>query len=128
MPAGVEHRDPTDEERDVLRQTGVIDDGHRDFMDVFVGDKVRWKFYYGEEGFEEFVGHFLGFYTLFEGPEGGGDVNLIIKTEREGRDVILYKDRNYLAEFQVVEPNVEARKRFEELHETHGRHVGREFG
>ena len=118
-----------EEEREILQQTGVIDDRNRDYMDVSVGDKVRWKFYYGEEGFEELVGHFLGFYTLFEGPEGGGDVNLIIKTtRRDGRDVIVYKDRNYLAEFEVVEPNVAARKRFEEIHETHGRHVGREFG
>jgi len=128
MRGAVEHRDPTEEERDVLRDTGVVDDRTLRLMDVYVGDKVRWKFYYGEEGFEEIVGHFLGFYTLFEGPEGGGDVNLIIKVHRDGKDLVLYKDRNYLAEFEVVEPNAVARERFEEIHETHGRRVGREFG
>ena len=71
---------------------------------------------------------FLGFYTLFEGPEGGGDVNLILKVHRGGKDVILYKDRNYLAEFEVVQPNEVARERFEKIHEKHGRRVGREFG
>lgn len=121
-------RDPTEEDREVLQETGVIDDRLRDLMDVFVGDTVRWKFFYGDEGFEEFVGNFLGFYTLFEGPEGGGDVNLIIKVHRQGKDLILYKDRNYLAEFEVVEPNAAARDRFEKIHETHGRRVGREFG
>lgn len=120
--------DPTEDERAVLRETGVVDDALLDRMDVYVGDKVRWRFYYGEKGFEELVGHFLGFYTLFEGPEGGGDVNLIIKVHRDGRDVILYKDRNYLAEFEVVEPNEVARDRFERIHEKHGRKVGREFG
>lgn len=121
-------RDPTEEERDVLREAGVVDDRVLDLMDVYVGDKVRWKFYYGDAGFEEIVGDFLGFYTLFEGPEGGGDVNVIIKVRRGGKDVILYKDRNYLAEFEVVEANEAARERFRKIHETHGRRVGREFG
>lgn len=126
--AVIPERDPTEEERDVLRATGVVDEKILAFMDVYVGDKVRWKFFYGEEGFEEVVGHFLGFYTLFEGPEGGGDVNLIIKAVRDGRPVILYKDRNYLAEYEVLEPNTAARDRFREIHNTHGRRVGREFG
>lgn len=121
-------RDPTEEEREVLQETRVVDDGVLRLMDVYVGDKVRWKFYYGDAGFEELVGHFLGFYTLFEGPEGGGDVNLIIKVHRDGKDLVLYKDRNYLAEFEVLEPNEAARARFEKIHETHGRRVGREFG
>jgi len=121
-------RDPTDEERDVLKETGIVDDRILGHMDLYVGDKVRWKFYYGEAGFEELVGNFLGFYTLFEGPEGGGDVNLILKVHRGGKDVVLYKDRNYLAEFEVVEPNAAARDRFERIHEKHGRRVGREFG
>jgi len=120
--------DPTEEEREVLQEAGIVDDRVLDLMDVYVGDKVRWKFYYGDAGFEEFVGHFLGFYTLFEGPEGGGDVNLIIKVHRGGTDVVLYKDRNYLAEFEVVEANATARERFRKIHETHGRRVGREFG
>ncbi|MBI4416761.1 MAG: hypothetical protein HY557_07250 [Euryarchaeota archaeon] len=121
-------QDPSEEERRVLRETGVVDDRLLGHMDVYVGDRVRWKFYYGEQGFEVIEGHFLGFYTLFEGPEGGGDVNLIIKVERAGRPYIVYKDRNYLAEFEVVEPNVAARERFEKIHESHGRRVGREFG
>ena len=121
-------RDPTDEERDVLKETGIVDDRILGKMDLYVGDKVRWKFFYGDAGFEEIVGHFLGFYTLFEGPEGGGDVNLILKVHRGGKDVVLYKDRNYLAEFEVVEPNQAARDRFERIHEKHGRRVGREFG
>ena len=121
-------RDPTDEERDVLKETGIVDDRILGKMDLYVGDKVRWKFFYGDAGFEEIVGHFLGFYTLFEGPEGGGDVNLVLKVHRGGKDVVLYKDRNYLAEFEVVEPNAAARDRFERIHEKHGRRVGREFG
>ena len=128
MDPGVMDRDPTEEEREVLEQTGVVDATVRDLMDVYIGDKVRWRFFYGEAGFEEIVGHFLGFYTLFEGPEGGGDINIIIKMSRGGKDVVLFKDRNYLAEFEVVEPNVRARERFEKIHETHGRRVGREFG
>ena len=128
MRARVEQRDPTEEERNVLRETGLIDDRVLERMDVYIGDKVRWRFFYGDEGFEEVVGYFLGFYTLFEGPEGGGDVNLIIKTHRDGRDLILYKDRNYLAEFEVIEPNMTARQRFEKIHEKHGRRVWREFG
>ena len=121
-------RDPTDEERDVLRETGIVDERLLDLMDMYVGDRVRWKFYYGEQGFEELEGQFLGFYTLFEGPEGGGDVNIIIKVRRGGKDLVLYKDRNYLAEFEVVEPNESARDRFDQIHEKHGRRVGREFG
>ena len=121
-------RDPTEDERAVLQETGLVGEALVPHMDVYVGDKVRWKFFYGEGGFEEIVGHFLGFYTLFEGPEGGGDINIIIKTIRDGKDVVLYKDRNYLAEFEVVEPNAAARERFEKIHETHGRRVGREFG
>ena len=128
MQGAMTDRDPTEEERDVLRQVGVVDEALLRHMDVYVGDLVRWKFYYGDSGFEEIEGHFLGFYTLFEGPEGGGDVNLIIKVRRGGKEAIVYKDRNYLAEFEVVEPNVAARERFEQIHERHGRRVGREFG
>jgi len=129
--AGVvaEHdRDPTEEEREVLKETGVVDERLLGLMDLYVGDKVRWRFFYGDVGFEEVEGNFLGFYTLFEGPEGGGDVNLILKVHRDGKDVILYKDRNYLAEFEVVQANEAARERFEKIHEKHGRRVGREFG
>ena len=121
-------RDPTEEEREVLQESGVVTEDVLHHMDVYVGDRLRWKFYYGDAGFEEVEGHFLGFYTLFEGPEGGGDVNIIIKVHRGGRDVVLYKDRNFLAEFEVVEPNAAARERFERIHEKHGRRVGREFG
>lgn len=128
MRTRVEQRDPTEEERNVLRETGVVDEAVLSLMDVFIGDKVRWKFYYGEEGFEEVVGEFLGFYTLFESPEGGGDVNVILKIDRKGKPAVVYKDRNYLAEFEVIEPNKTARERFQQLHDAHGRRVGREFG
>jgi hypothetical protein len=124
----MEHRDPTEEERDVLREAGVVDDRILRLMDVYIGDKVRWKFFYGEEGFEELVGDFLGFYTLFESPEGGGDVNLVLRVVREGTPTVLYKDRNYLAEFEVLEANVLAREKFKQIHDAHGRRVGREFG
>lgn len=124
----MENRDPAEEERNVLKDAGVVDDAVLELMDVYIGDRVRWKFYYGEEGFEEFEGHFLGFYTLFEGPEGGGDVNIVIRTRRGDRDVVLYKDRHYLVEFEVVEPNKEARERFQKIHDQYGRRVGREFG
>jgi len=50
------------------------------------------------------IGHFLGFYTLYEGPEGGGDLNLVIRTVKDGRTTVVYKDRNYLEEFEVLEP------------------------
>ena len=128
MRARVEQRDPTEEERNVLREAGIVDERILRLMDVFIGDKVRWKFFYGEAGFEEFVGDFLGFYTLFESPEGGGDVNLILKIVREGTPVVVYKDRNYLAEFEVLEPNLAAREKFQQIHDAHGRRVGREFG
>lgn len=128
MPATVAERDPTDDEREVLRTAGVIDETLLRQMDVYLGDKVRWRFFYGEQGFEEVVGQFLGFYTLFEGPEGGGDVNLVIKTRRDGRDVVLYRDRGYLVEFEVLEANPRARDRFREIHDRNGRRVGREFG
>lgn len=124
----MEQRDPTEEERAVLREAGIVDDRIVPLMDVFIGDKVRWKFFYGEEGFEEVVGEFLGFYTLFESPEGGGDVNLILKIVRNGKPVVVYKDRNYLAEFEVLEPNAAARDKFHQIHDAHGRRVGREFG
>jgi hypothetical protein len=124
----VEQRDPTEEERAVLREAGIIDDRILPLMDVYIGDRVRWKFFYGEEGFEEVVGEFLGFYTLFESPEGGGDVNLVLKIVREGKPVVVYKDRNFLAEFEVLEANAAAREKFKQIHEAHGRRVGREFG
>lgn len=128
MGAPVEQRDPTEEERAVLREAGILDDRILALMDVFIGDRVRWKFFYGEAGFEEVVGDFLGFYTLFESPEGGGDVNLILKIVRDGTPLVVYKDRNYLAEFEVLVPNTAAREKFHQIHDAHGRRVGREFG
>ena len=124
----MEQRDPTEEERNVLREAGIVDDRVLSLMDVYIGDKVRWKFFYGEAGFEEVVGDFLGFYTLFESPEGGGDVNLILKVVRDGKSVVVYKDRNYLAEFEILEPNTATREKFQQIHDAHGRRVGREFG
>jgi hypothetical protein len=65
---------------------------------------------------------------LFESPEGGGDVNLILKVVRDGKSVVVYKDRNYLAEFEILEPNTATREKFQQIHDAHGRRVGREFG
>jgi hypothetical protein len=97
-------------------------------MDVFPGDRVRFRFYHPHQGFEEIIGHFLGFYTLYEGPEGGGDLNLVIRTVRDGRTTVLYKDRNYLEEFEVIEPNLDVRDKIRDLDARSGRRIGHEFG
>ncbi len=41
---------------------------------------------------------------------------------------VVYKDRNYLEEFEVLEPNLEVRDQIKDLDARHGRHVGHEFG
>jgi len=74
------------------------------------------------------IGHFLGFYTLYEGPEGGGDLNLVIRTVKDGRTTVVYKDRNYLEEYEILEPNMKVRDKIRDLDARHGRHVGHEFG
>ncbi len=124
----VEARNDITEERRILKEAGVLDDELLVRMDVFPGDRVRFRFYYPHQGFEEIIGHFLGFYTLYEGPEGGGDLNLVIRTVRDGRATVLYKDRNYLEEFEILEPNVEVRDHIRDLDARTGRHVGHEFG
>ncbi|HEY5606019.1 MAG TPA: hypothetical protein VIL45_05800 [Thermoplasmata archaeon] len=124
----VEARNDITEERRILKEAGVLDDELLVRMDVFPGDRVRFRFYYPHQGFEEIIGHFLGFYTLYEGPEGGGDLNLVIRTVRDGRTTVLYKDRNYLEEFEILEPNVEVRDHIRDLDARTGRHVGHEFG
>src|SRR5437773_5280286 len=124
----VETKDDITEERRILKKAGVLDDKLLERMDIFPGDRVRFRFYYPQSGFEEIVGHFLGFYTLFEGPEGGGDLNLVIRLVKDGRTTIIYKDRNYLIEFAVTEPNFEVRDQIKDLDARHGRHVGHEFG
>lgn len=124
----VENRDVVAEERRILREAGVLDDKLMDRLDVFPGDRVRLRFFYPQHGFEEIIGHFLGFYTLYEGPEGGGDLNLMVRTTRDGRTTVLYKDRAYLEEFEVLEPNLEAREQIRDLDARHGRTVGHEFG
>jgi hypothetical protein len=123
-----EVKDDITEERRILKKAGVLDDKLLERMDIFPGDKVRFRFYHPHSGFEELVGHFLGFYTLYEGPEGGGDLNLVIRTEKDGRPTVLYKDRNYLEEFEVVEPNKVVRDHIRDLDAAHGRHIGHEFG
>jgi len=97
-------------------------------MSRFFGDRVRLRFFYPQHGFEEVIGHFLGFYTLYEGPEGGGDLNLMVRTTKDGRSTVLFKDRAYLEEFEVLEPNLEIREQIHDLDARHGRHVGHEFG
>src|SRR5207249_1297727 len=70
----------------------------------------------------------IGSMALFEGPEGGGDLNLVIRLVKDGRTTIIYKDRNYLEEFEVMEPNFDVRDQIKDLDARHGRHVGHEFG
>ncbi len=123
-----EQRDDVSEERRILRDAKILDDKLVDRMDIFPGDRVRFRFYYPENGFEELVGHFLGFYTLYEGPEGGGDLNLMIRIVKDGRTTVMYKDRAYLEEFEVLEPNLDVRERIKDLDARSGRHVGHEFG
>jgi len=123
-----EVRDDVTEERQILRDAKILDDKLLDQMDLYPGDRVRFRFYYPQQGFEEIVGHFLGFYTLYEGPEGGGDLNLQIRTVKNGRATVVCKDRNYLEEWEVLEPNLEVRERIHDLDSRAGRHVGHEFG
>ncbi len=124
----VEKQDDVSEERAILREAKVLDEKLMDQMDIYPGDRVRFRFYYPQQGFEEIVGHFLGFYTLYEGPEGGGDLNLQIRTVKNGRATVVCKDRNYLEEWEVLEPNLEVRERIRDLDSRAGRHIGHEFG
>jgi len=52
----------------------------------------------------------------------------VIRLVKDGRTTIIYKDRNYLEEFEVMEPNFEVRDQIKDLDARHGRHVGHEFG
>ncbi len=124
----VEQRDDLAEERRILRDAKVIDDKLIEQMDIFPGDRVRFRFYYPQQGFEEVIGHFLGFYTLYEGPEGGGDLNLQIRILKNGRSTVVCKDRAYLEEWEILEPNLEVRGRIRDMDARTGRHVGHEFG
>ena len=123
-----EQRDDVLEERRILRDAKILDDKLLDRMDIYPGDRVRLRFYYPQNGFEELTGHFLGFYTLYEGPEGGGDLNLVLRIVRDGKPTVLYKDRAYLEEFEVLEPNLGVREQSKDLDARAGRHVGHEFG
>ena len=123
-----EPRDEISEERHILKESKVLDDRLMEQMDIFPGDRVRFRFYYPQQGFEEIVGPLLGFYTLYEGPEGGGDLNLQIRTVRNGRATVVCKDRNYLEEWEVLEPNHEVRERIRDLDTRAGRPNGHEFG
>jgi len=123
-----EPRDAFAEERRILKEAKVLDDKLVDRLDIFPGDRVRLRFFYPHQGFEEIIGHFLGFYTLYEGPEGGGDLNLMVRTTKDGRSIVLFKDRAYLEEFEVLDPNTEVREQIRALDARHGRHVGHEFG
>lgn len=123
-----EQRDDVLEERRILRDAKILDDKLLDRMDIYPGDRVRLRFYYPQNGFEELTGHFLGFYTLYEGPEGGGDLNLVLRIVRDGKPTVLYKDRAYLEEFEVLEPNLDVREQIKDLDARAGRHVGHEFG
>src|SRR5213596_2190544 len=130
VPLGTmaEVKDDITEERRILKEAGILDEKLLEKMDIYPGDRVRFRFYYPHSGFEEMIGHFLGFYTLYEGPEGGGDLNLVIRTVKDGRTTVIYKDRNYLEEFENLEPNLEVREQIRDLDARHGRHIGHEFG
>ncbi len=52
----------------------------------------------------------------------------MLRLVKDGRTTIIYKDRNYLEEFEVMEPNLEVRDLIKDLDARHGRHVGHEFG
>jgi len=123
-----ENRDVVTEERRILKEAKILDDKLVDRMDIYPGDLVRMRFFYPQHGFEEIIGHFLGFYSLYEGPEGGGDLNLVLRVNKDGRTAVVYKDRNYLEEFEVLEPNLDVREHIRDLDAKHGRAVGHEFG
>ena len=123
-----EKTDGVAEERRILKEAKILDERLIDRLDLYPGDRVRLRFFYPQHGFEEVIGHFLGFYTLYEGPEGGGDLNLMVRTTKDGRSTVLFKDRAYLEEFEVLEPNLEIREHIHDLDARHGRHVGHEFG
>ncbi|MGQ0798354.1 MAG: hypothetical protein ACT4OI_10915 [Methanobacteriota archaeon] len=123
-----EKTDGVAEERRILKEAKILDERLIDRLDIYPGDRVRLRFFYPQHGFEEVIGHFLGFYTLYEGPEGGGDLNLMVRTTKNGRSTVLFKDRAYLEEFEVLEPNLEIREQIHDLDARHGRHVGHEFG
>ena len=124
----VETRDEVTEERQILKRARILDERLLNKMDIYPGDRVRFRFYYPQNGFEEVIGHFLGFYTLYEGPEGGGDLNLMIRVVRNGQPTVVYKDRAYLEEFEVLEPNLDVRGEIRDLDARSGRRVGHEFG
>jgi len=118
-----EPKDDITEERRILKEAGILDEKLLEKMDIFPGDRVRFRFYYPHSGFEEMIGHFLGFYTLYEGPEGGGDLNLVIRTVKDGRTTVVYKDRNYLEEYEILEPNMKVRDKIRDLDARHGRRL-----
>src|SRR2546428_834025 len=66
-----ELKDDITEERRILKEAGILDEKLLEKMDIYPGDRVRFRFYYPHSGFEEMIGHFLGFYTLYEGCEAG---------------------------------------------------------
>src|SRR5947199_3682917 len=101
-----EQKDDINEERRILKKAGILDDKLLDRMDIYPGDRVRFRFYYPQSGFDEIVGHFLGFYTLYEGPEGGGDLNLVIRKRKSGRTTGIYNDGNYVEQCENAEPNI----------------------
>src|SRR5437773_10172214 len=101
-----EQKDDINEERRILKKAGILDDKLLDRMDIYPGDRVRFRFYYPQSGFDELVGHFLGFYTLYEGPEGGGDLNLVIRTVEDGRPPLIYNDRSEREQYGSPEHNL----------------------
>src|SRR6266852_1780620 len=66
-----ELKDDITEERRILKEAGILDEKLLEKMDIFPGDRVRFRFYYHHSGFEEMIGHFLGLHAV-RGPRGRG--------------------------------------------------------
>src|SRR5438445_579454 len=78
-----ELKDDITEERRILKEAGILDEKLLEKMDIYPGDRVRFRFYYPHSGFEEMLRHFLAFYTLYEGPTPVRDFQLF-EGRREG--------------------------------------------
>src|SRR2546428_786516 len=118
-----EPKDDITEERRILKEAGILDEKLLEKMDIFPGDRVRFRFYYPHPGLEDMTGHFLGFYTLYGGRGGGGDLTLVTRTVKDGRTTVVYKARNSLEEYETLEPNMKVREKIRDLDARHGRHV-----
>src|SRR5437879_12018041 len=56
-----EEKDDINEESRILKKAGIIDDKLLDRMDIYRGDRGRFRLYYPKSGLAGIVGDFLGF-------------------------------------------------------------------